>query len=787
MDMSKYRDMFFSETREHLAQMNQLLIALEGNPTNREAIDALFRHAHSIKGMAGSMEFLQTQELAHHLEELIDEFRKSGTATTAAIDRLLAGSDMLENLLQDIGADQPERDITAFLEETCNLGLADTASRHDADSGLDMGKFLQIFLSDGREHLHAMSQLFLNLEENQHSEEIIRELFRHAHSIKGMAASMGFQQTADLAHYMEDQIDRYRQGTAPQEGELDRLLAGVDLLTGLLDDIDEGRPERNIGPFVNYQPQRPTPKPAPVEPLPDSALVAEPAPRLEPMAAEPPAEEKAGNDSDSESNGDILDISVTLSSEAVAPAARTMLILKDLGVLGRILSSKPTREQIATGGATRHLDVRLETKIAPNFVQERLEEMSDIAEVRVERSQEKTSRFMRRRDDLQRTVRVRTELLDQFINLTGELITNRNMLQSAWKDERWEDLQVGLDRLYRHISNLHHDVLQLRMMPLASITGPLPRIIRDLARKQDKTIALEMEGTEVELDRAILEELSDPLMHMVRNAVDHGIAKAGTIKIRAWREKDLVLIEIQDDGRGIDPAALRRKAVDKGLLTESQARALPERDVLQLICHPGFSTAVQVTELSGRGVGMDVVKSAVENLGGSLVIRSTLGQGTSFLLKLPLSIAIIKVLLVECAGHQLGIPLTRVQRALDVSRKDINTSGKQLVLTYADEILPLVSLRKALQLPAAAPQDTVPVVITEARGRRIALVVDRLVGQKETFVKSLEFPINRLPGISGATVMGDGNIIFIIDPPAILEERRGQAGRTAAGVQHEPA
>ena len=784
MDMSKYREMFFSETREHLVQMNQLLIALEGEPSDRDAIDALFRHAHSIKGMAGSMEFLQTQDLAHHLEEVIDVFRKSGTATSVAIDRLLAGTDLLENLLQDIAADQPERDIAAFLQESADQGIIEAVPPEEPDNGLDMAKFLQIFLSDGREHLHAMSQLLIDLEESQQPEEQIRELFRHAHSIKGMAASMGFQRTADLAHFLEDRIDALRQGTTSADGELDRLLAGTDLMTGLLDDIDEGRPERDIEPFLKYQQEAAAKPPSPPEPLPQTEETPAPA---EPEIEELSLEEVTVAEPAAESSGDVLEVTVSLSTDAVAPAARTLLILKELEAVGRVLSSKPSREQIASGGATRQLDVRLQTEQDAGGLQQHLEEMSDVAQVRVERSQEKAARFMRRRDDLQRTVRVRTELLDQFINLTGELITNRNMLQSAWKDERWEDLQTGLDRLYRHISNLHHDVLQLRMMPLASITGPLPRIVRDLARKQNKNITLELDGTEVELDRAILEELSDPLLHMVRNAVDHGIEQAGTISIKAWREKDLVLLEVKDNGRGMDPAALRRKAVDKGLLTESQARALPEREVLQLICHPGFSTAGQVTELSGRGVGMDVVKSAVENLGGSLLIRSVLGQGTAFLLKLPLSVAIIKILLVECAGHQLGVPLTRVQRALDVSRQDITTSGKQLVLAYGDEILPLISLRKALELPPASPQETVSVVITEARGRRIALVVDRFAGQKETFVKSLEFPINRLSGISGATVMGDGNIIFIIDPPAILEERRGQTGRQPAGVQHESA
>jgi len=260
-------------------------------------------------------------------------------------------------------------------------------------------------------------------------------------------------------------------------------------------------------------------------------------------------------------------------------------------------------------------------------------------------------------------------------------------------------------------------------------------------------------------------------VHLVRNAVDHGIDKRGRVRVHACREKDLALIEVSDDGRGMDPEALRRKAVAGGLLSAAQARALRDRDALQLICRPGFSTAAAVTSTSGRGVGMDVVKNAAENLGGSLDILSAPGAGTRMRLCLPLSVAIIQVLMVECDGSRLGIPFTRVLRLLSLGREDIQSSGRKLITRLGDEVLPLLSLRKILRRPAVPPRGSMPVVVTEVQGRRLGLVVDALAGQREVFIKALDFPLNRLSGLSGASILGDGQILFLIDPHQLLHER----------------
>ncbi|MCK5914000.1 MAG: chemotaxis protein CheA, partial [Desulfuromusa sp.] len=372
-----------------------------------------------------------------------------------------------------------------------------------------------------------------------------------------------------------------------------------------------------------------------------------------------------------------------------------------------------------------------------------------------------------------KTVRVSTELLDHFINLTGELITNRYQLQSAVKERNWQELNDGVGRLTRLVKNLQHQVLKVRMVSLESLAGRLSRTVHDLSRSHDKEIHLKLEGAEIELDRAIVEELTDPLIHMVRNAVDHGIEQSGTISIKAWRERDQVLVQVADDGRGIDPEKIRQQALENSLLSPSQAKTIRNYDLFQLICQPGFSTAEEVSETSGRGVGMDVVKTAVERVGGILLIDSTLGEGTRITLKLPLSLAIIRVLLVECAGTRMAMPITRVVQTIEIAPDDVQSSGKQLMIHYQEELLPMLSLRKILKLPKGGQLDPIPLVITEVMGRKVGLVVDRLIGQREVFVQRLPAPFDQIRGCNGGTILGDGQIVFLLDLQSLFEWRRG--------------
>ena len=600
---------------------------------------------------------------------------------------------------------------------------------------MDMSKYRGMFLSEAREHLEKMSALLVSIEANPKDPGGIDSLFREAHSIKGMAASMGYQQTADLAHHLEDLLDLCRQGGEIKAGNIDRLLAGTDLIEGLLEDIAAEKDERDVSAFIRGD------------------VTAEEPTEEAPVAAE---EQR-------------LQVELKLLDSVASPAARLLVLLNQIKKLGRIQSCEPAAEKILAGGEQRRLTLVVSTDLSSEEFKAGLANYSEISSLKIGLPQSATTDSG---SGGQTTVRVGTELLDRFINLTGELITNRYMLQSAAGERDWNMLDEGLGRLARLVKELHHQVLQVRMMPIDSITGRLPRLVRDLARKSGKKIAIELEGTRIELDRAILEELADPLVHMVRNAIDHGILDEGSIHVRAWRQRDQVLLQVADNGRGMDPLELRRQAVEKGLISPAQAEVMRDYDALQLVCLPGFSTASTVSQTSGRGVGMDVVKAAVEKLGGVMHIDAAPGRGARFTLKLPLSVAIIKVLLVRVARQLIALPLTRVLQTLEIERSQVQTSGKQRVFSQQEELFPLVSLRKILNLPNPKASDQISVVITEALGRKIGLVVDGFAGQSEVFVQGLPAPLDRLRGLGGGTILGDGRIVFILDIHGLLERRR---------------
>ncbi|HKI52385.1 MAG TPA: chemotaxis protein CheA [Geothermobacteraceae bacterium] len=617
---------------------------------------------------------------------------------------------------------------------------------------MDMSKYREMFLSETREHLESMNQLIVSLEKNPADREGVDTLFREAHSIKGMAASMGYQQMTSLGHYLEDFLDQFRAAGELPGDVFDRLLAGVDLLGQLLEDISAERPERDVAGFLTADTE--APDTAPVE----AEVVAE-------------TEQRSPV---------IVSLMVILSDQAVAPAARGMLLLKECERFGQLVESHPALSELSRGGMLKKLSVILQTTTPAEQIEAALAEMPDVERVELQAPEIDAPVPRRRKEDQERTVRVKTDLLDQFINLTGELMTNRTMLQNAARHQDWPALHEGLDQLTRLVANLHHQVLQVRMMPLGSITGRLPRLMRELCQGLGKEIRLEISGEEIELDRSILEKLADPLVHLLRNAADHGIEQSGTVTLRAWREKDLVLVELTDDGRGMDPQLIRSKAVERGLLSRAQAEQLPESELLLLVCQPGFSTKDAVSETSGRGVGMDIVKASVEGLGGNVELSLPAGGGTRVLLKLPLSVAIIRVLLVQCAGQIMALPITRVQRTLELSRDELKRSGRQLVISYEDEVLPLLSLRKILELKAQPAGTGVPIVVTEIRGRRVGLVVDQLVGQQEVFVKALEFPLNKVAGIAGATMLGSGQVVFVLDPQGLLDAGRVREERSEA-------
>ena len=609
---------------------------------------------------------------------------------------------------------------------------------------MDIDKFREMFLVEAAEHLQSMSELLLQLDSDPADQDGIDALFREAHSIKGMAATMEHPETTRLAHHLEDHLEDFRQAGRISGFEIDWLLEAVDLLELLLDDVRNKRPERSVDSFMSSAPESPEVSASGEG---ESGTVVSPAP--------------AGQ-------GQLIQLQ--LQETVVAPGSRFLVLLNTLAKLGTVLESTPSMDELLQGDCSHQLLVRLESDIPQQQVHQKLQQYSELKLITFPDEPEQERPTKKRSMD--KTVRVSTELLDHFINLTGELITNRYQLQNALKESNWQEMNEGVGQLARLVKNLHHQVLQVRMVSLESLAGRLSRTVHDLSRSQDKEIQLQIEGADIELDRAIVEGLTDPLIHMVRNAVDHGIEQQGTISIKAWRERDLVMVEVADNGRGIDPEKIRQRALEIGLTDSLQARTLRNYDLLQLICQPGFSTAEKVSETSGRGVGMDVVKTAVERVGGVLSIDSTPGEGTQITLKLPLSLAIIRVLIIESAGGSLAMPIARVVQTIEISPDEVQSSGKQLMIHYQDELLPMLSLRKILKAPKGENLNPIPLVITEVMGRKVGLVVDRLVGQREVFVHRLPPPFDQIRGCSGGTILGNGQIVFLLDLQTLFDRRQ---------------
>jgi two-component system chemotaxis sensor kinase CheA len=385
---------------------------------------------------------------------------------------------------------------------------------------------------------------------------------------------------------------------------------------------------------------------------------------------------------------------------------------------------------------------------------------------------------------------VRTELLDYFLDTAGELLLATARIREVGKTlpgargsfegrGGHPQLEEAVDRLHGLVKDLHDKVMNARMTPLSVITDRLPRAARDIARRREREVDLVVTGAEIELDRAIIDDLADPLLHILRNCIDHGIeppdervtagkGTAGRVLFSVRRHRERVIIDIEDDGRGMDPMKLKASAVTRGLITSETAARMTDKEALLLCCLPGVSTAKDVSEISGRGVGMDAVKRAIENVGGALEIESERGKGTRFVLKLPLTVAVVNLLLVSVGEEIFGVRIAKVLTALEVEPERLTQSREALMLPHGNALLPVFELSKLLEVPAPPRIGVRPYVVMESETGKVALAVDRLLGQQEVVLKALSRPLDLVPGLSGVTILGTGRPVFILDIPRLL-------------------
>jgi two-component system chemotaxis sensor kinase CheA len=643
---------------------------------------------------------------------------------------------------------------------------------------MDLSQYAELFLAESREHLSACNQLLLEWEQRPSSPEPMSGIFRAVHTVKGMAATMGYGRVADLAHRMENLLDQLRRSGQPPSAEtLQLLFRATDALEKAVGLAVAGRDrDLDVAPIL-AELDRATPKQAPAaSSTAGSSTAASPA-AASPTAAVPAAASGSGRL-----------IQITIRPEAPLKGARALLIIRKAQGLGTVHRVQPPPAAFEAEEFDGRVAFELDTTVTPADIETALRSVGDIERVAVAGVGEGAPG-----DDglapaesvaasgRSRHIRVDLRRLDTLMDLIGELVTERgrlNDLAARWvgQDPAIDDIAIQISRLS---GDLQNEIIQARMTPVWQVFDRFPRLVRDVSRQLGKQVAFRVEGKEIELDRAILDELGDPLVHLLRNAVDHGIESPaerkrqqknpeGQIVLAAVRERSSVAISITDDGRGIERAAILQKAKREGVVGP-HVEALTDDQLLRVLARPGFSTADAVTDVSGRGVGIDVVMTRLRALGGSIEIRTEPGKGTAFVLRLPVTLAIVRALIAAVGQERYALPLTYVAETVEFGTTAMTTMEGRDAIVLHERVVPLVDLRKLLGTNGGAPAPTRrPVIVLEMGERRAGIVVDGMISQQEIVVKGFDAPQGTLPVFSGATIMGDGVPALILDAAGLM-------------------
>ena len=650
---------------------------------------------------------------------------------------------------------------------------------------MDMQVYRDVFLSESAEYIQAIIEGMLALESNPNDLEPVEVVFRGAHSLKGMAAAMGYERTSELTHKMESLMDTVRKREQRVDGALvDLVLRAVDVAKALIDDESNGHAAVDTSSITSELEARTLPGAATADAAPAASAISHAGLSLEPGER-------------------VVHASVDLEDECVLKSVRAYMVLKRLSHMGEVLDTTPSAREIEDELFDHTFDVVIRTRQSVGDVERAI---LGVAEVHTARVQEVETTdagaeapaptvagelHARARTEVPKlsetqTVRISIGHLDTLVDLVGELVILRARLETLAAEADDVRFTESVERLHSISSDLQHEVMQTRMVPVGNIFNRFPRMVRDLARDLGKDVAFEMEGLDIELDRTVLDEIGDPLVHLLRNAVDHGIESGpqraaagkperGCVRLVAARERDQVLISVTDDGAGMDLDRIWRKAVERGMVTEAERDGFTAEDVLMLTCTPGFSTADVATKVSGRGVGMDVVRGKIEYLGGSLHIRPRAAGGTEFELSLPLTLAIIQALLVSASGQTFALPLSAVTEVFAPGDIDAGTVDGMPVLTLRDgRIVSLHRLDVMLGFSEDATRLPGPrehIVLVEVGDVARALAVEALTGRQEIVIKPLSRMFRGVRGLGGATVLGDGSVALILDPRMLFSMR----------------
>jgi two-component system, chemotaxis family, sensor kinase CheA len=625
---------------------------------------------------------------------------------------------------------------------------------------------LELFVTEAEENIANLENGLLRLE-REGDAALVAELFRYAHTLKGSAGAAGLVEMSQLAHAMENLLDEVRNGKRNVTSELvDTLLECVDVLRAMVLALRDG------------------------EKQPDPSLLVR---KLSAFSEEQRNQSDTSDQKVSMSSGEICaTLNIFIKPECPMPSARAFQAYLIMSRYGEITSLDPPVSEIQAGRAKYRLvaQVKLPDDNSLSEMEQELTRFGDlVVEVQRQKDGQKISEIVTAQREVEtsaapqaelQSVRVSIEQMDALLNLVGELVIERARLERGVRKVAElngngiaEELQGVTERVSRIVSQLQEALTRTRMVPLNVVFARFPRLVRELARSMNKRVQLKIEGEDTEIDRALVEKLNECLVHLIRNAIDHGIEPPdertaagkppeGLIEISASQSEGSVIVVVRDDGRGIDPNKIRRKAIERGLLTEEQASSLNDDDAIQFIFRSGFSTKEEVSEVSGRGVGMDAVKAAMEQIGGTIDLHSQIGAGTTVTLRLPLTLAIIPALLVRVGGRLFALPMHSVTEVLDLQRSDIQEIGTgEKVLVLRGNPLPLFSLAKLLGIPNGGTEGTG--VIVRQQEKLIAMSVEGVEGKDEIVIKPLGYPLHNLRSFIGATILGDGSIALIVD------------------------
>lgn len=684
---------------------------------------------------------------------------------------------------------------------------------------MDMNQYLEVFIEESKEHLQMCSEQLLELEKNPEDLSVVNEIFRAAHTLKGMSATMGYEDLANLTHKMENVLDAIRNekiGLTPET--FDTLFLAVDDLEAMVFSIAEGgEGKRDVSKVVEklqlIEKGEPIVQSASQEVASASAVLEAKTETASVISNQYDEFELTVLEQSKEQGFNSFEIQISLREDCLLKAARVYMIFDVLEKIGEVIKSVPIVEQLEEEQFDQTFSVTIITKEPKEDIEKKIMKVSEVDKVNVHplniddlrvasiakedaivsENQKEQINTTAKTDKVtteakkqhqtktsSKTIRVNIERLDILMNLFEELVIDRGRLDQISHDLDNQELHETVERMSRVTSDLQTIVLNMRMVPVETVFNRFPKMVRQLARDLHKKVDLEIIGAETELDRTVIDEIGDPLVHLLRNAMDHGVetpearlakgkSDEGKIVLKAYHSGNHVFIEITDDGAGINKEKVLEKAISKGIVTRETAPSLTDKQIYELIFASGFSTADKISDVSGRGVGLDVVKNTIESLGGSVSIDSEEGAGSIFLIQLPLTLSIISVMLVEIQKEKYAIPLSSIIETAIIKKEDIMNAHNQQVIDFRGKVLPLLFLKDIFEVPVFKEEDEFLSVVIVRKGDKLAgLVVDSFIGQLEIVLKSLGEYLNSAFAISGATILGDGQVALIIDCNALI-------------------